>query len=222
MDHKIRVCCSPSEIRDRIETSNIKCNYSLNGDGLDYCINFGDKLTEDEVELIFDVFSDVYYGNSDDNLPAALVTLLYENGMMLACAESITGGMIASSIIDIAGCSEVFHEGIVSYSNISKMDRLGVGEDTLIECGAVSEEAAIEMANGLINDRVSVAVSTTGIAGPSGGTYAKPIGLTYISVVSEGGTECFKYIFNGDRNEIRKQARDYALFKTFVHIKNYL
>jgi nicotinamide-nucleotide amidase len=222
MNFRIRVCCQPSEIRDRLEQANIERKYSLEGEGLDYSICFIDELTEDEIEIIFDAFSDVYYGNNDEDLPSTLVSLLYENGMTIACAESITGGMIASSIVDISGCSEVFYEGIVAYSNISKMDRLGVGEDTLIDCGAVSEETAIEMANGLINDRVSVAVSTTGIAGPTGGTQAKPIGLTYISVVSEGGTECFKCFFKGDRNEIRRQARDYALFKTLLHIKNYL
>lgn len=207
MSFKIRVCCLATEIRTRLDSVDCHFPFSLVGDGQDYCILIEQELSDFQIEMLFELFADVFYGDGDTNLAATLVALLYEKGLFIACAESLTGGMICSALVDVAGCSEVFYEGLVTYSNISKMDRLGVGADTIVDYGAVSSEAAIEMANGLINESVSVAISTTGIAGPTGGSEEKPVGLTYISVVSENRSESFRCVFGGERNEIRKQAK---------------
>lgn len=180
----IRVCCPLLEIRKRLSIFSNSFNFRVEGNGFDNCIILNSDLHESMVESIFEIFEDVFYGEEDMNLAQSLVHELREKGLSFACAESLTGGMISSAIVDVPGCSEVFHEGLITYSNISKMDRLGVGEDTIIDYGAVSREVAIEMANGLIKDNVSIAVATTGIAGPTGGSENKPVGLTYISVVS--------------------------------------
>lgn len=220
MNIVIRVCCSVFEIKRRISLLSNTFNFRIEGRGLDNSIILNSDLPETIVEDIYETFEDVFYGEEEMNLAQSLVHELREKGLYFACAESLTGGMISSAIVDVPGCSEVFHEGLVTYSNISKMDRLGVGEDTVIDYGAVSREVAIEMANGLINDNVSIAVATTGIAGPTGGSEKKPVGLTFISVVSEKITECYQYVFLGDRNEIRKAATDMAIFKTLKYIKN--
>ncbi|HQC54285.1 MAG TPA: CinA family protein [Clostridia bacterium] len=220
MDFIIRVCCSIAEIRNRIfDLFDYPVNYSIKGRGLDYEIWFTD-ITEDEKDAIFEIFADVYYAEGEGTLAETLVSLLYNNGLVISFAESITGGMISSSIVDIPGCSDVFYEGVVSYSNGAKIDRLGVGEDTLLEYGAVSEETAIEMANGLLKDNVGLGVSCTGIAGPTGGSDAKPVGLVYIAVVSREITECHRFMFEGTRNDIREKTKDQALFLSIEHIRD--
>lgn len=164
-----------------------------------------------------------YEEMSTYELSGILVEALYELGLNIATAESCTGGMLASSIVDISGCSGIFYEGIISYSNNSKIDRLGVNVETLSSYGAVSEETAIEMADGLLRQNVAIGVSTTGIAGPDGGTYNKPVGLVYIAVVSENGTDVYENIFKGSRNEVRNQATKFALIATIKHLeKNFI
>ena len=140
---------------------------------------------------------------------------------MLATAESLTGGSIASSIVDVPGCSNVFYGGAVSYSNDAKIKYLGVAEETIGDFGAVSEQTAIEMATGLLNDNVQIGISTTGIAGPTGGSLNKPVGLVYISVTDNERTEVYKNVFKGDREQIRNQARDMALFYAIKHLQKY-
>lgn len=219
MDFRIRVCCSIVEIERRLYTIlNEPIDFSIEGKGLDYVIYFH-EASLDEKDAVLEGFADVYYGNGEENLAQTLVSLLYRNGLNIAVAESLTGGMICSSIIDVPGSSEVFYEGVVTYSNGAKIDRLNVGEDTLFEFGAVSEETAIEMANGLISDSVAMALSSTGIAGPSGGSETKPVGLVYLAIVSENATESHSYIFDGSRNEIREKAKDKALFLAIEHIR---
>jgi nicotinamide-nucleotide amidase len=103
--------------------------------------------------------------------------------IMLATAESCTGGMIAAALTDIAGSSDVLDRGFVTYSNESKMDMLGVARATLDAHGAVSKQTALEMANGtLANSRAGIAVSVTGIAGPGGGSAGKPVGLVWFGL----------------------------------------
>ncbi len=150
----------------------------------------------------------------------ALVELLKQEDLMLATAESCTGGLVADAIVSVAGASDVFYEGIVSYANGSKVNRLRVSERTLREYGAVSKETAQEMAEGLLSQNVDVAISTTGIAGPTGGTIDKPVGLVYIAVASIAGTRVEGYNFSGDRDAIRKQARDAALNLAFEYINS--
>jgi nicotinamide-nucleotide amidase len=110
-------------------------------------------------------------------------------GIMLATAESCTGGMIAAALTDIAGSSTVFDRGFVTYSNEAKVEMLGVSPATLAAHGAVSAETAAEMAAGaLARSRAGVAVSVTGVAGPGGGSAEKPVGLVWFGIAVEGET----------------------------------
>jgi nicotinamide-nucleotide amidase len=133
-------------------------------------------------------------------------------GKMLATAESCTGGMIAACLTDLAGSSEIFDRGFVTYSNEAKQDMLGVAAETLAEFGAVSEQTAVEMAQGALdNSAAEIAVAVTGIAGPGGGSADKPVGLVYIAISTGEGVECFRHEFSGDRAAVRAQTVRAAL-----------
>lgn len=138
--------------------------------------------------------------------------MLIERKLTLSSAESCTGGLIASTLISYSGISEVFMEGAVTYSNMAKIRRLGVKKDTLDNYGAVSEQVAIEMAKGIANtSETDIGISTTGIAGPGGGTLEKPVGLVYIGICIKGKVYARKYLFDGDRAEVRNKATMCAL-----------
>ena len=145
-------------------------------------------------------------------LARAVGELLRERGLTLATAESCTGGLIGHLITEIPGSSHYFLGGIISYSNEVKHRLLGVRQKTLETVGAVSAECAREMAHGA-RDRLGadLAVSVTGIAGPGGGTPAKPVGLTYIHLVApdwEGGE---RHIWQGTRSENKRASARAAL-----------
>ncbi len=132
--------------------------------------------------------------------------------IMLATAESCTGGGIASAITDIAGSSQWFDRGFVTYSNAAKMDMLGVQETTLTRFGAVSPETALEMATGCLDrSQADVAVSVTGIAGPSGGSKEKPVGTVFFGLATKNQTRTTYQLFSGDRHHVRLQTVFYAL-----------
>lgn len=138
--------------------------------------------------------------------------ILCKNNLTVATAESCTGGMVASKLISYPGISQVFLEGAVTYSNEAKIKRLGVKIETLNKYGAVSEETAREMAKGIaIASGSDIGIATTGIAGPGGGTEEKPVGLVYIGVYIKGRTIVSKFIFKGDREEVRVQSSMNAL-----------
>lgn len=154
----------------------------------------------------------IYATDKDTTLEQAVVELLRTNSLYLATCESCTGGMIASKIVDVPGASDVFKEGFVTYSNKAKRSRLGVKKSTLVKYGAVSEQTAKEMVKGCAaTAKANVTVSTTGIAGPDGGTDDKPVGLVYIGCSVCGKTKVVKYNFDGDRMEIRSRATSAAL-----------
>ena len=141
-----------------------------------------------------------------------IVEKLIERGIVVATAESCTGGLISSTITDVPGSSAIFGYGMVTYSNEAKMKILGVKEDTLKQFGAVSKETAYEMAEGLKKvSSADVAISVTGIAGPGGGSEEKPVGLVYMGIATKEGIFTKKNLFNGDRDEIRKQTVHTAL-----------
>jgi len=126
-------------------------------------------------------------------------------GTKLATAESCTGGMIAAALTEIAGSSDVFERGFVTYSNEAKTELLGVPAALIAAHGAVSSEVAAAMATGaLARSRADMAVSVTGIAGPGGGSAAKPVGLVYIATARRGGAPAVeRHVFPGDRAAIR-------------------
>lgn len=122
-------------------------------------------------------------------LAQQLVIEFTRQGLMIATAESCTGGMIAAAITDIAGSSAVLDRGFVTYSNDAKQDMIGVSTDTLAAHGAVSRETAIEMAEGaLARSRADRAVAVTGIAGPGGGSSEKPVGLVHLALATKSGS----------------------------------
>ena len=152
-------------------------------------------------------------------LAAEVGEILRKHGLTLSVAESCTGGKIGDMITEVPGSSDYFLGGVVSYSNQAKMDLLGVKRRSLESVGAVSEEVAIQMASGAVRAFGSdVALSTTGIAGPTGATPEKPVGLVYIAVSSKKATVCDKEIFKGERSAVKEQAAIKALemLKSFL------
>ena len=152
------------------------------------------------------------YATEDISIEDVVAKLLIENKYTVSTAESCTGGMIASTLINYPGISEVFMEGAVTYSNEAKHKRLGVKNETLEKYGAVSEETAREMAIGIAREaNTDISISTTGIAGPGGGTDEKPVGLVYIGVFIKGKVVVNKFNFTGNRERIRRKTTMNAL-----------
>jgi len=152
-----------------------------------------------------------------------IITICTAQGLKIATAESCTGGLISALFTEISGSSAVFECGFVTYSNESKTKMLGVSADLMEKHGAVSEQVAGAMAAGALEKAgVDLAVSVTGIAGPSGGTKQKPVGLVYIAVASKNGVNVRKNIFSGNRAEIREQAVTKAINMLHGEVQNFL
>ncbi len=148
----------------------------------------------------------------DPTLVTALAECLLHRQLMLATAESCTGGMIAASCTDLAGSSAWFERGFVTYSNAAKTELLGVPADVVAEHGAVSEPVARAMAAGaLLHSRAQVAVAVTGIAGPSGGSADKPVGTVWFGWATPEGLWSERQVFSGDRAAVRQAAMAHAL-----------
>lgn len=150
-----------------------------------------------------------------------LVQTLAEMGLTISTAESCTGGMLASTIIDVPGASDVYSEGFITYSDDAKMKYLKVKQDTLDTYGAVSQETVLEMAAGCtIQTGSDVAIVTSGIAGPGGGTPETPVGLVYIACAYKDTVTSKRFKFDGDRYEIRRQAVDEAVKMALELLEN--
>lgn len=162
----------------------------------------------DDMELkIQKVLGSWIYGYDNQTLQEVVGKLLMTKELTLAVAESCTGGMLGSRLTEIAGSSAYFEGGVISYSNEVKQDFLGVKQETLVHKGAVSEETAIQMAEGARKRlQTDLAIAITGLAGPNGATKTKPVGLVYIAVAGPKGTECSEYHFSGERNNIRHRT----------------
>ncbi len=171
------------------------------------------KLIEPVKNKVKEILGEDVYGEGEDTTIERVVgDLLIKNNLKISTAESCTGGMIASRLVSISGISNVFLEGAVTYSNEAKVRTLNVKEETLKKYGAVSEETAREMAEGMAKRTGSdIAVVTTGIAGPGGGTEEKPVGLVYIGLYYKGEVFVYKNIFNGNRQAVRTKATVRAL-----------
>lgn len=143
---------------------------------------------------------------------SVIVDRLASKNMTVATAESCTGGLIASSIVDIAGASDCFNEGYITYSNEAKMRNLSVKESTLMQYGAVSTQTAKEMAMGVRKKaHADFGIASTGIAGPGGGSPEKPVGLVYIACAYDDKCQVRQLNLSGDRSQVRHQAADEAL-----------
>ena len=145
--------------------------------------------------------------------PTTLLDLYRTKRLKIATAESGTGGMIAAAITDIAGSSDVFERGFVTYSNAAKTEQIGVPGNLIAHHGAVSVHVAREMAAGALkHSAADVAVAVTGVAGPGGGSESKPVGLVYLAVARRGADPAVeRHVFHGDRAAIRKAATERAL-----------
>lgn len=149
----------------------------------------------------------VYSTNADETLERVVVELLSKNGLSITAAESCTGGLVCGKIVNVAGASEVFRGGYITYSNKQKRNVIGVKKSTLEKYGAVSEQVAAEMAKGVLEvSKADVAISTTGIAGPGGGTPEKPVGLVYIGCAVKNKVYVEKFNFSGSRNKVREST----------------
>ena len=152
------------------------------------------------------------YSNDGSTLPEVVIRLLHAHNHTLAVAESCTGGRVMSELVSVAGCSQVLLEGLCTYSNQAKINRLGICESLLATHGAVSAQVAAAMAERVAKTAgATVGLSTTGIAGPGGGTADKPVGLVYIGLCINGKTETAKLNLTGNRNEVRVRATNLAL-----------
>jgi len=170
-------------------------------------------------EEIAKVVGDALYSDEDKELYQIVGEMLINKGITIAFAESCTGGLISSVITDIPGISAVFDRAVVSYSNKSKVENLGVKQETLDKFGAVSRETAVEMAEGIRKVAgTDLGLSVTGIAGPGGGTEFKPVGLVYIALASKNGTACKELRLAGNRRKIR----NYTVLNAFDMIRRWL
>lgn len=171
------------------------------------------KLVKPVVQELKERFGESVYTTKEKvTLEECLVSMLVKRGLTISTAESCTGGMLAARLINVAGVSEVYRTGFVTYANKAKHKELKVRRETLKQYGAVSRETASEMAIGAAEHAVSdVSVVTTGIAGPDGGTAEKPVGLVYIACSVCGRVTVREYRFSGNRAKIRESAVAAAL-----------
>lgn len=160
------------------------------------------------------------FGYNEEKLEENLMRLLSERHMTVATVESCTGGLIAATLINYSGASACINEGVVTYSNEAKMKYVDVQAETLQRVGAVSEETAREMAEGIRKRAQSdIGLSSTGIAGPGGGTPSKPVGLVYIGIATAKETQVFKLQLNGSRQEVRQKTVKHILFQLYKNLK---
>jgi nicotinamide-nucleotide amidase len=163
-------------------------------------------------DKIASILGKYIYAQGDIEMEEVVGKLLREKKLTIATAESSTGGLIVSRLINVAGSSEYCLGSIISYSNKAKMDILGVKKQTLEFYGAVSEQTAKEMLLGAKKlTNADIVLCDTGIAGPGGGSAEKPVGLHYIGIMFKDAIRIFKEIYQGERNYIRLYISQYAL-----------
>ncbi len=162
-----------------------------------------------------------YVWSNEDKSPAEVLTgLMLTNGNTISVAESCTGGWVSKLITDVAGASNIFSSGVIAYANEIKVNTLKVDKNILEAKGAVSEECALAMAKGIkLLTGSSFAISTTGIAGPSGGTATKPVGLVCFGFIADRMFWTKKQIFTGDRDSIRFKAAEFALLEIIRYMQ---
>lgn len=179
-----------------------------------------ERLMEPVLRELSDRFGDKIYTTEESvTLEEAIVELCREKNITVTTAESCTAGLLAGRIMNVAGASEIYNEGYITYSNDSKKRLLGVKADTLDEYGAVSHETAAEMALGAAKAAAAgAAVSVTGIAGPGGGSKEKPVGLVYVGCAVNGEVRTEEFRFTGNR----AKNREYAVVRALTLLREEL
>ena len=143
-----------------------------------------------------------------------VINKLIKKNITISVVESCTGGLISSTLVKNDGVSKIFSSGLICYSNLSKIKYLSVSKKTLSKFGAVSSNIAEEMINKLYNkEKTIITISTTGIAGPKGGTKTKPVGLVYIGIKYNNNNFIYKKNFSGDRRSIQRKTKDFVFKK---------
>jgi nicotinamide-nucleotide amidase len=170
-------------------------------------------------QLIRDRLGNLIFGVEQEELQHAVLRLLAEKHKTLATAESVTGGLVARSMCRVPGVSEWFRGGIVAYVNDVKRELLSVPRSLIEEHGVVSAQVAEAMAVGCrARFHTDLAVSTTGIAGPAGGTAEKPVGLVFVGLAWDGGSKAFRFCWMGTRDEVQSRAAKMALNHVRLHL----
>ena len=186
-----------------------------------YDSNTPKMLIDDVLRLFADGLGDTVYALNDVSLEKQVIDGLKVRRKKISVAESFTGGGIARRLTSVSGASEVYFEGLNTYDEKSKIQRLGVTEYTLKTQGAVSDQTAYEMAYGLLaTGNCDVAVATTGLAGPKSDRSGLPVGLCYIAVGTKERIRVYRYIFDGDRKSVTEKAINYALFYAYRQLKD--
>ena len=218
-------------IRDNIDTDE---NYTLNtyvGDGFirvkatAYADNFeaAEALIAKKDPEVKALFKGRLYSVGNEDIADWVCAYLIEHSLSVSCAESCTGGLIAARFTDYSGISAVFSGGAVTYCNEAKMKLLGVRKETIDEYTEVSWQTAEEMAKGAaLLYGTDIAVSTTGIAGPTGGTEEKPVGLVYTGIYYKGRVGHIRTVYRGNRSKVRSRAvaGAFALIKKYIDEEN--
>jgi len=190
--------------------------------GVDIRLTTSDKNTLNRlVDQISPVIQKYHFGGEGVELEDVVGKLLIKNRKTIATAESCTGGLIGDRLTNISGSSLYYKGGIVAYSNSVKEKTIGVKKETLDSAGSVSEETALEMARGIRNKlNADIGLSTTGIAGPKGGTKEKPVGLVYIAISYDRGEKVYRFVFTPYRKTNKLMTSQAALNITRIHILN--
>lgn len=179
------------------------------------------KILAPTVDKLYSIFNEYIYGEDDETLEKAIFNKIEEKNMTISFAESCTGGMLSSNFVSIPNISRVFLGSVCAYSNDIKAKILGVNEQDILTYGAVSKEIAIQMADGIKNLTGSkIGISTTGVAGPFGGTNEKPVGLVYIGIAIDGKDTFYKKVMlKGNRQKIREKTVNLSLFNLLKALK---
>lgn len=169
--------------------------------------NEANNLIEPVAKKIYERLGNSIYAEGETSIEEVVSNMLIEKNFTISTAESCTGGLLAATFIKYPGISKAFKDGIVSYSNDAKINRLNVKRETIEKYGAVSPQTAIEMAEGVAKtSNTNIGISTTGVAGPGGGTKEKPVGLVYIGICINGQTQTKEFRFAGNRERIRRKT----------------
>ena len=162
------------------------------------------------------------YADYDTSLEECVIQNAKAKNLKVAVAESITGGMVCASLVNISGASNVLYEGFVTYASSSKVRRLHVKSTTIDSYGAVSKETCQEMVQGLLaNKEIQIAVATTGCAGPNSDESGVAVGTVFVGVGSQDGIKVQKYNLDGNREAIRKMTTNLALYMLLNYVNNY-
>ncbi len=185
-----------------------------------YSASMSKMVLDDVTREVAKTLNNYIYAMENISLAKRLFQILQLRRLKISVAESFTGGGLGKKLVDVPGISEVYFEGLNTYSNEAKTERLGVNELTLKQYGAVSEQTAYEMAEGLLKGgNCDICIATTGIAGPKSDNTLKPVGLIYIAVGLHDTVSVYKYNLKGDRDNVTNTAINLALFLAYKTLK---